>query len=75
MAEACAHEHLADPAPGKHLRVCLDCAHRVIECSLCSAMLVAGPDVGESGWIRTVTRDSTDTTTVYLCPSCQSDRR
>jgi hypothetical protein len=69
----CEHKHLAEPAPGKTLRVCLDCAHRIIECASCPATVVAGPDVGDSGWLKheAITPDGIDV--LYQCPACQCE--
>lgn len=66
---ACKHGHIAEPAPGKYLRVCLDCCHRLIECSTCDAKLVAGPEVSDSGWVKEGITGEVNARWTY-CPVC-----
>lgn len=71
----CAHEHIVSPPPGKHLRICLDCCHRLIECSSCDAKLVARPDIGDSGWRKGGTVQSVRMLDEWFaCPACQVRR-
>jgi hypothetical protein len=63
----CTHRHVVDPPPGKHLRVCVDCGSRLVECSLCDTVDVAGSD--PTGWTKHGTKDATGHVTVnYHCP-------
>lgn len=71
-AVACRHEHIVEPPPGKHLRVCLDCCRRLIECSSCDAKLVAGPDVADSGWTKgSSVQGGVVFARWHACPACQ----
>ena len=72
---SCEHKNIVPPPPGKHLRICLDCCKRLIECDGCSEKMVAGPHVTSSGWREHGWRNpdgSLSRTT--LCPECESDR-
>ena len=63
--DACNHDSVVDPPPGKYLRVCLGCGCRLIECSWCDAKTFARPDIADSGWM-THGGERVDTTT---CPN------
>ncbi len=62
----CAHANIADPPPGKTLRICLDCCKRLIECSSCDAITTARADISESGWTKF---GATGLSTQYECPN------
>lgn len=67
----CRHEHLAEPPPGKYLRVCLDCLSRVLECTSCDAV-AATPGEAE-GWTKGGTFRNSDMARLsdwYRCPRC-----
>jgi len=68
---SCAHENMADPPPGKTLRICLDCVKRIIECSTCSATITAGhPDLEE--WTKGGTAVGHEVVSRwYACPACR----
>jgi len=69
----CSHQNRVDPPPGKRLRVCLDCLHRIAECNTCDATLVASSDAANSGWRKYWRRDSGGPAEFlgYLCADCQ----
>jgi hypothetical protein len=67
----CHHQNLVDPPHDKRLRVCLDCAKRIIECSLCDNKTVAG-DI--EGWMNHGTISSQGVTQITSCPSCEYRR-
>lgn len=72
--DACTHDRVVDPPPGKHLRVCLDCMCRLVECSHCDEETLAQPDIAHAGWRSSgCTIDGTDgtaiTLTTYACPA------
>jgi hypothetical protein len=48
--DACEHERIVGPPPGKHLRVCLNCGFSLIECEWCDRKTFARPDIADSGW-------------------------
>lgn len=68
----CPHTHVVDPPPGKTLRICLDCAKRLIECSTCSAVTTAGPGINESGWMKAGVMGEPQVS--YFCPDCWGGR-
>ena len=66
----CRHEHLAEPPPGKYLRVCLDCLSRVLECTSCGT--IAATPAEAEGWTKggTMGGGRPATTDWYRCPRC-----
>lgn len=50
--DECSHDEIVEPPPGKHLRVCLGCGCRLIECDACDAKTFARADISESGWTK-----------------------
>lgn len=65
------HLHVVDPPSGKHLRVCLDCVNRLLECSRCDAVEVSGPHVLGSGWAKCGVHDPAYGVLEWTyCPSC-----
>lgn len=68
---SCEHKNIVPPPPGKHLRICLDCCKRLIECDNCDAKLTAGPHVADSGWEKWWSRDGDVECSGYRCPACR----
>jgi len=66
----CAHANLAAPPPGKHLRVCLDCLSRVLECSTCG--VIAATPAETDDWRKGGRIESNgERFDWYACPRCQ----
>lgn len=70
---SCQHAHLAEPPPGKHLRVCLDCLSRVLECTSCDA-IAATPSETED-WTKGGQRGGAASLDWYRCAKCNANRR
>lgn len=68
--DACAHSRAAR-VPRRHLRECLGCGHRLIECSRCDAVTYAHPEIVSSGWgARGGTTAAGVSWRETLCPTC-----
>lgn len=66
----CRHERIVPPPPGRHLRICLDCCKRLIECNSCDEKLATGPHVTDSGWLKHGRSERGDIFNWYTCPRC-----